>query len=166
MAYSQAPGHTVPPSVPAGSVFPLEAARAQRVNQSQLLEERQGNGMSPAVLTNMTALLGQIEAQQTLPSMPVSIVAAASGYKRTMTCLNGMWDGYDLTHQFQDERSTAVYGPSNYTVFEQKASLRMLSCAPVQPAAPQFLQPAQMTIQPYHPQPPQFVSASTQVAPS
>ena len=60
----------------------------------------------------MTALIAQVETQQTLPSMAVSIVADTSGYRCTMTCCSGMWNGYDLTHQIQVDRSTAVQGPS------------------------------------------------------
>ena len=111
--------------------------------------------MSPATVADMTALLVQLEAQQTLSSMAVSIVADVTGYKSIITCRNVVWDGYDHTHQFQDDRSTAVYRPSNQTVFEQKASLRMLpQVAPVQTVASQ---PVQMTNQAYRPNPQQVV---------
>ena len=95
-----------------------------------------------------------------------------------MTCRNGVWDGYDLTHQFLDDRSTSVYGPGNQTTFQLEASLRMSSCLPVQPVAPQPMPPAHMVIQ-RQPQPPsqsqppnylphvqQLVPTLTQVAPS
>ena len=73
------------------------------------MEEKLRNGISPAAVTDVTGFLVQTEAQQTLPSMAVSIVADLSGYKRTMTYRNGVWDGYDLTLQFQDDRSTGTY---------------------------------------------------------
>ena len=156
MVYSQAPGQTVIPSVPAGTVRSFEVAPAQRINQFQNLEERLRNGVCPAVVAGMTALLAQTEAQQTLPTVAVSIVADVSEYKRIMTYRNGMWDGFYLTRQFQDDRSTTMFG-STHTVFEQEASLHILPCVPVQPADPQMSQPAQMTIQPYQPQPQQYV---------
>ena len=62
------------------------AARTQRVNQVQFFEERLRNGISPAAVTGITALLAQLETQPTLPSLAVSIVADVAGYKRTMTC--------------------------------------------------------------------------------
>ena len=64
--------------------------------------------MPTAAVADLTALLAQLEAQQTFPSMTVSIIEDVTGYKRTMTCRKGIWDVYDLTHQFQDDMSTTV----------------------------------------------------------
>ena len=155
MVFYTAPGQTAPPSGPAGTASSFEAARAQRNSQLRYLEERLRNRVSPATVADMTALLGQLEAQQTLPSMAVSIVADVTAYKSTITCRNVVWDGYDHTHQFQDDRSTAVYRPSNQTVFDQRASSRMLpQVAPVQTVASQ---PVQITNQAYRPNPQQVV---------
>ena len=71
-----------------------------------------------AAVAGITALLAQLETQPTLASLALSIVADVAGYKRTMTCRNGVWDGYDLTHPFLDDRSTAVRGPSVQTTVE------------------------------------------------
>ena len=54
-----------------------------------------------------------------------------AGYRRTMTCRNGVWDGYGSTHPFLDDRSTVVHGPSAHITFEQEATLRVPSSAPV-----------------------------------
>ena len=128
------------------------AGRTQRVIQVQFIEERLLNGISPAAVAGITALLAQLETQPTLPSLAVSIVADVAGYKRTMTCRNGVWDGYDLTHPFLDDRSTAVRGPSVQTTVEQEANLRIpLANVPM----PQPLNPAHLVIQPQpqiHPQ--------------
>ena len=62
------------------------AVRTQRVNQVQFIEERLRNGISPAAVAGITALLAQLETQPNLPSLVVSIVADVAGYKRTMTC--------------------------------------------------------------------------------
>ena len=72
------------------------------------------------------ALLTQLETLQTLPGMSLAITAEVAGYRRTLVCQNNEWDGYDLTHQFLDERSTTVYGPSHDSTFEQEASLKMM----------------------------------------
>ena len=108
--------------------------------------------------------------------MAVLIVANVSGYKRTMTCRNDVWDGYDLSHQFLDDRSSSMFGSGNQTSFEQEASLHMSPCAPVQPAAPNLKPPAHMVIQPqpqpqsqpptYQPSLQQQVPTLTQTAPS
>ena len=111
----------------------------------QYIEERLRNGISPAAVAGITALLAQLENQPTLPSLAVSIVADVAGYKRTMTCRNGVWDGYDLTHLFLDDRSTAVRGRSVHTAIEQEATLRIpLDNVPM----PQPLPPAHLVIQP------------------
>ena len=96
-------------------------------------------------------MLARLEAQQTLPSITVSIVG---------------------------QTSTSMYGPGNRTAFEQEASLRMSHCVPDQPVAPHPMPPGHMVIQP-QPQPPpqcqhptylphvqQLVLTLTQVAPS
>ena len=67
---------TPPPlqcSVPAGNSRPYDAARGHRINQAQYLEKRLRNGLFPAAVASMTALQAQMEPQQTLLSMAVSI---------------------------------------------------------------------------------------------
>ena len=137
--------HTAPAAMPASAQPNQNAAETQRANQVQFFEERLRNSISPAAVVGVTALLAQLETQPTLPSLAVSIVADMAGYKRTMTCRNGVWDGYDLTHPFLDDRSTAVRGPSVQTAIEQDATLRIpLANVPM----PQPLPPAHLVIQP------------------
>ena len=131
-------------SVPTGTAPSQYAARRQRTNQVQYIEERLRNGIPPSAVADITALLAQLETQPTLLFMAVSILADVSGYKRTMTCRNGVWDDHDLMHPFLDGRSTMVYGPSTHTTFEQGATLRMSSGAPIT----QSLPPAHLVIQP------------------
>ena len=101
-------------------------ARAQRTNQVQYVEERLRNGLSPLAVAGVAALLTQLDTTQTLPGVSVSLVTEVAGYRRTLTCQNNAWDGHDLTHQFLDERSTTMLGPSQGTRFEQEASLCMV----------------------------------------
>ena len=118
--------NSMPPSVTPSTLRPQETARAQRVNQAQYVEERLRNGLPPVAVAGVAALLTQLETMQSLPGVSLSIVVEVAGYRRTLVCQNNAWDGYDLTHQFLDDRSTAMYGPSQGTVFEQEASLRMM----------------------------------------
>ena len=124
MAYH--PNNSIPATGPHGARPQNSPARAQRVNQAQYVEERLRNGLSPVAVAGVDALLTQLETMQTLPGVSLSIVTEVAGYRRTLTCLNNAWDGHDLTHQFLDERSTAMYGPSQGTRFEQEASLCMV----------------------------------------
>ena len=101
-------------------------ARAQRTNQVQYVEERLRNGLSLLAVAGVAALLTQLDTMQTLPGVSVSLVTEVAGYRRTLTCQNNAWDGHDLTHQFLDERSTTMLGPSQGTRFEQEASLCMV----------------------------------------
>ena len=123
MAYC--PSNSVPATGP-NSARPQESAQAQRVNQAQFVEDRLRNGLPPVAIAGVAALLTQLDTMQTLPGVSLSIVTEVAGYRRALTCTNGAWDVYDLAHQFLDERSTAVYGPSQGTRFEQEASLRMM----------------------------------------
>ena len=156
MAYNQTTGHIAPlPYLPAPHLHMTQ--RITRAANLTSAEEKLLNGITPAAVAGVTAMLAQLECQQTLPSMTVSIVADVSGYKRTMTCTNCVWDGHDLTHQFLDDKSTSVYGPGNQTTtFKQEASLRMSPCVPV----PQPMPPAHLVIQPqplYLSQPPHYL---------
>ena len=161
--------HTASAAMPAQPQPNQNAARTQRVNQVQFIEERLRNGISPAAVTGITALLAQLETQPTLPSLAVSIVADVAGYKRTMTCRNGVWDGYDQTHTFLDDRSTTVKGPSVQTTLEQEATLRVpLANVPMT----QPLNPAHLVIQAQslHPQsgthPPMYLQSAQTATPS
>ena len=131
-----------PMSATGHNTRPQDSARAQRVNQAQYVEQLR-NGISPVAVAGIAALLTQLETMQALPSVSLSIVTEVAGYRRAMTCQNNAWDGHDLTHQFLDERSTAMHGPSQGTRFEQEASLRM-----VPPSAPSLPLLQMMTLPP------------------
>ena len=134
--------------MPASTQPNQDFALTQRVRQVQYIEERLRNGISPAAIAGITALLAQLETQPTLLSLAVSVVADVAGYKRTMTCKNGTWDSYDLTHPFLDYRSSVVRGPSVLTAIEQEATLRIpIANVPM----PQPLPPAHLVIQPQTP---------------
>ena len=139
-------------AMPASASPHHDPARRQRSNQVQYIEEKLPNGISPAAVAGMSALLAHLEMQPTLPSLVVSIVADVARYKRTMTCRTGVWDGYDLTHPFLDDRSTVVRGPSVNSSNEQEATLRIPIANVVMP---QPLPPAHMVIQPRTQAPPQ-----------
>ena len=122
-----------------------DPAQGQRLNQVHYIEERLRNGISLAAVAGITALLAQLETQPTLQSLAVSIVADVAGYRRTMTFRNRVWDGYDSTLSFLDDRSTVVRGPSVHTAIEQETTLRIpIANIPM----PQLLPPAHMVIQP------------------
>ena len=140
------------PAMPASASPHHDPARRRRSNQVQYIEERLRNGISPGAVAGISALLDQLETQSMLPSQAVSIVAAVAGYKRTITCRNGVWDGYDLTHPYLDDRSTVVRGPSVNSSIEQEATLSIPIANVVMP---QPLPPAHMVIQPRMQAPPQ-----------
>ena len=142
MAYY--PNNTVPISTtgPHANRTQELPARAQRTNQVQYVEGRLRNGLSPLAVAGVAALLTQLDTMQTLPGVSVSLVTEVAGYRRTLTCQNNAWDGHDLTHQFLDERSTTMLGPSQGTSFEQEASLCMV------PASVATMPPPQMVALP------------------
>ena len=119
-------------------------ARAQRTNQVQYVEERLRNGLSPLAVAGVAALLTQLDSMQTLPGASVSLVTEVAGYRRTLTCQNNAWEGHDLTHQFLDERSTTMLGPSQGTRFEQEASLCMVPASVATVPPPPLVPPPPM----------------------
>ena len=149
--------NSMPPPVPAGTSRAPETARAQRVNQAQYVEERLRNGLPPVAVAEVAALLTQLETQQALPGMSLSLVAEVAGYRRTLDCQNNDRDWCDLTHQFLDKRSIAVYGPSQGTVFEQDATLRMM---PANSTTPLLPPPQMVSYQPLVPKPTPMTAGS------
>ena len=135
----------MPATGPHGTRPQNSPARAQRVNQAQYLEELLRSGLSPVAVAGVAALLTQLEMMQTLPGVSLSIVTDVAGYRRTLTCRNNAWDGHDLTHQFLDERSIAIYGPSQGTRFEQEASLCMVPANVSSLPPPPIPKPVPMT---------------------
>ena len=141
-------------AMPASASPHHDPARGERSNQVQYIEESVPNDIWPAAVAGISALLAQLETQATLPSLAVSLVADVAGFKRTMTCRNGVWYGCDLTHPFLDDRSTVVRGPSVNNSIEQEATLRLPIANVVMP---QLLPPAHMVPRmqaPPQPQPP------------
>ena len=128
------PNSSMPPPASTGTPRTQESARAPRMSQAQYIEERLRNGIPPVAVAGVAALLTQLDTMQALPGMSLVITAEVAGYRRTVTCRNNAWDGYDLTHQVKDERSTSMYGPSRGNVFEQEASLKMM---PINQPVPQ-----------------------------
>ena len=139
-------------AMPASASPHHDPARGPRSNQVQFIEGRLRNGISPAAVAGISALLAQLETQPTLPSLTVSLVADVAMFKRTMTCRNGIWEGFDLTHPFLDDRCTVVRGPSVHSTIEQEATLRIHIANVVMP---QPLPPAHMVFQPRTQIPPQ-----------
>ena len=142
MAYYPDNTVPIPTTRPHSNRFQELPARAQRTNQVQYVEERLRNGLSPLAVAGVAALLTQLDTMQTLPGVSVSLVTEIAGYRRTLTCQNNAWDGHNLTHQFLDERSTTMLGPSQGTRFEQEASLCMV------PASVATMPPPQMVVLP------------------
>ena len=101
-------------------------------------------------MAGVAPLLTQLETEQTLPGMSLSIIAEVAGYRRTIVFQKNAWDVYDLTHQFLDERSIAVYGPSQGTTFEYEASLRMMHA---NSTSPQLPNPKMISYHPVVPKP-------------
>ena len=90
-------------------------------------------------VAGVAALLFQLETPQALPNTSLTLVSEVAGYQRTLTCRSNAWDGYDLTHQFMDERSIAIIGPSQGTKFEQEASLRKMPVTTTPQLPPQIV---------------------------
>ena len=128
-------------SVPTSTPRTQEAARAQRVSQVQCLEERLRNGIPTVTVAGIAAMLAQLETRQVLPNVGV-FGRRGSGFPAYHDLSKWYLGWYNLTHPFLDDRSTAIYGPSQNTVFEQEASLRMLQAAS---GTPQLSQPPQLS---------------------
>ena len=101
-------------------------AQVQRVSQTELVINNLEAGISPAMVTGLAAVFAQLQSQEQVPMLTISITASIPGYQRSLFFGNGVWSGYDLTHHFYDDRSSLSYGPPHNRK-EQGQSLQLPS---------------------------------------
>ena len=112
-----------------------DTARVQRTPQIAFIRDRLDQGLSPATVAGVAAIIAQMESQVQAPMLTISITSGFPGFQRSMTYQDGVWHGHDLTHHFTDDRAAISYSPANGGV-HQTRSLQIPSCPPPPPPPP------------------------------
>ena len=112
-----------------------DTARVQRTSQVAFIRDRLDQGLSPATVAGVAAVLAQKESQIQAPMLTLSITSGFPGFQRSMTFQDGVWSGHDLTHHFTDDRAAISYSPANGGV-HQTISMQMPPCPPPPPPIP------------------------------
>ena len=104
-----------------------DTARVRRTPQIAFIRDRLDQGLSPATVAGVAAIIAQMESQIQAPMLTISITSGFPGFQRSMTYQDGVWHGHDLTHHFTDDRAAISYSPANGGV-HQTRSLQIPSC--------------------------------------
>ena len=131
--------NTIPPRCsddsPAKVQRVYDTARVQRTSQVAFIRDRLDQGLSPATVAGVAAVIAQMESQIQAPMLTLSITSGFPGFQRSMTFQDGVWSGHDLTHHFTDDRAAFSYSPANGGV-HQTSSMQMPPCSTPPPPPP------------------------------
>ena len=95
------------PPRPISSVSPLPTLRPQnQTDQRCLTHTNAQSGASPTLATGIAMLTAQMQTLETHPDFTLSISIGIGSYRRRAELHNGTWQGHDLTHHFDDNRSS------------------------------------------------------------
>ena len=102
------------PPRPVSSSSSLPAAEPHtRTDQLGLARTNTQPDVSPTLATGIAMLTAQLETLQTHPDFTLSFSIGIGSYCRTAKLHNGTWQGHDLTHHFDDHRSSLPYDELN-----------------------------------------------------
>ena len=88
--------------------LPVDEAQAT-IDQLGLVQSTLQEGAPPTLVTGMTMLIAQMQSLEMHPDFTLSISVGIGSYRRTAELHNGTWRGHDLTHHFDDHRSSMRY---------------------------------------------------------
>ena len=112
---SQNQSATLPAPVPS---LPVDRAQAT-VDQLGLVQSTLQEGAPPTLVTGMTMLIAQMQSLEMHPDFTLSISVGIGSYRRTAELHDGAWRGHDLTHHFDDHRSSMRYNEPARLPMEQ-----------------------------------------------
>ena len=112
-----------------------DTTRVLRTSQTAFIRDRLDQGLSPATVAGVTAVIAQMGSQVQTPLLSISIISGFPGFQRSMTFQNVTWSGHDLTHHFHDDRASISYNPSSGGM-HQKQSLQIPADPPLPPPLP------------------------------
>ena len=111
-----------------------------RVDQLALVQQALQDGATPTMITGFAMIVAQMQAQATHPEVLLTITSSIGPLERSATFRDGVWHGYDLTHNLIDHRSHMLYGEPDRPPMDQERSFRISP-----PTIPPIFKPTQPT---------------------
>ena len=96
-----------------------------RVEQLALVQQALQDGATPTMITGFAMIVAQMQAQATHPEVLLIITSSIGPLERSATFRDGVWHGYDLTHNLIDHRSHMLYGEPDRPPMDQERSFRI-----------------------------------------
>ena len=97
------------------------------------------------MITGFAMIVAQMQAQATHPEVLLTITSSIGPLERSATFCDGVWHGYDLTHNLIDHRSHMLYREPDRPPMDQERSFRISPPTiepifqPTQPTPPQTM---------------------------
>ena len=96
-----------------------------RVDQLALVQQALQDGATPTMIGGFAMIVAQMQAQATHPEVLLTITSSIGPLERSATFRDGVWHGYDLTHNLIDHRSHMLYGEPDRPPMDQERSFRI-----------------------------------------
>ena len=103
-----------------------------RVDQLALVQQALQDGAAPTMITGFAMIVAHMQAQATHPEVLLTITSSIGPLERSATFRDGVWHGYDLTHNLIDHRSHMLYGEPDRPPMDQERSF-IISPPTIQP---------------------------------
>ena len=126
------------PRVPPNTLPPVGEVNG-RVDQLALVQQALQDGANPTMIAGFAKIVAQMQAQAAHPEVLLTITSSIGPLERSATFRDGIWHGYDLTHNLIDPRSHMLYGEPERPSMDQERSFRI---------SPPTIQPMFQTPQP------------------
>ena len=106
-------------------------------DQPSLIQANIQSGVSPTLASGIAMLTAQMQILETHPDFTLSISIGIGSYRRTAKLHNRTWQGHDLTHHFDDNRSSLRYSePARPSPMAPLRSELRQTCQPSSSSAP------------------------------
>ena len=96
-----------------------------RVDQLALVQQALQDGATPTMITGFAMIVAQMQAQATHPEVLLTITSRIGPLECSATFRDGVWHGYNLTHNLIDHRSHMLYGEPDRPPMDQERSFRI-----------------------------------------
>ena len=111
--------------IPSSNTFQSMGEVNGRVDQLALVQQALQDGATPTMITGFAMIVAQMQAQATHPEVLLTITSSIGPLERSATFRDGVWHGYDLTHNLIDHRSHMLYGEPDRPPMDQERSFRI-----------------------------------------
>ena len=107
------------------SILPSVGEVNGRMDQLALVQQALQDGATPIMIAGFAMIVAQMQAQAAHPEVLLTITSSIGPLERSATFRDGIWHGYNLTHNLFDHCSHMLYGEPNRPPMDQERSFRI-----------------------------------------